>query len=57
MSEICFEPKSIMRSRFYFDHLIWQIVQTTNPEKTNSIEWYADNGISVKIKELFELIK
>ena len=57
MPEIIIDPKEAMATHFNFDHLIWQIVKTTKPEKTNSIEWYSNNSISDKIKELWELIK
>ena len=57
MPEITIDPQKIMQARILFDHLIWQIVDATKPEKTEWREWYADNGISDKIKELWELIK
>jgi len=57
MPKITVDPKEVMATHIYFDHLIWQIVDATKPEKTQSREWYADNGISDKIRELWELIK
>ena len=57
MPEITIDPQKIMQARILFDQLIWQIVDATKPEKTQSREWYAHNGISDKINELWELIK
>ena len=57
MPEITIDPQKIMQARILFDQLIWQIVDATKPEKTQSREWYADNGISDKIMELWELIE
>jgi len=57
MPEISFDPQKIIQSRFSFDQLIWRILNATKPEKTDSSEWYANNGISDKIQELWELIK
>ena len=57
MPEITIDPQKIMQSRFSFDQLIWRIVNATKPRKTDSFEWYGDNGISDKNNELWELIE
>ena len=56
MPKITIDPKEAMATRFNFDHLIWQIIHNANPEKVIP-NWYAPNGISDKINELWELIK
>ena len=57
MPEIKIKTEMVMSSWTDFEHLIWRIVNTTKPEKAGGSGWYADNGISDKIKELWELIK
>ena len=56
MPEISFDPQKIKQSNSLFHDLIWQIFRGINPEKAYSTKWYADNGISDKIQELWELI-
>jgi len=56
MPEITIDPQKIIQPTDLLD-LIWKIVKVINPEKANSIEWYAHDGIFDKIQELWELIK
>ena len=56
MPKFTIDPKEAMATHFNFDHLIWQIIHKANPKKVVTSEWYADNGIFDKIKELWELI-
>ena len=57
MPEITIDPQKIMQVRILFDHLIWQIIHKAKPEKLVLSNWYAEDGVSDKIMELWELIK
>ena len=57
MPKITIDPKEAMATRYNFDHLIWQIIHKAKPEKLVLSNWYAEDGVSDKIQELWELIK
>ena len=57
MPEISFDPQKIKQSEFLFADFIWQIVKEINPEIAYSGRWYAEDGVSDKINELWELIE
>jgi len=57
MPEITINTNKIMSSPGLFDDLIWKLVKEKNPEKTAGSVWYGKEGIHVKIRELWELIK
>jgi len=57
MPKITIDPKEAMATRYNFDHLIWQIIHKAKPEKLVLSNWYAEDGVSDKIMELWELIK
>ena len=57
MAKITIDPTEIMSDPVLFSHIIWMLLYFTNREKTSPQIWYANGGISAKIKELWELIK
>ena len=56
MPEITIDASQVMATIYNFDHLIWKIIHKANPEKVMP-DWYAEDGVSDKINELWELIK